>query len=202
MLRLVLLHLLDGQHEHDLISVAQQHNSRSASHTAIPGSFSFGSSHPSPPPLPILHPPLLLSMLAPLLAAGMEWDGSQPSQDNIWHAIKAVWASKWNSRAVSSLRKAGLQHGHLQMAVLCQPVIPAKYAFVAHTINPVTGAPPPCLLLVASSTASSAEWVVWPHAEKMKQEAVSTRNVLTREKAEGVLPACGLVLLWPHRSLA
>ena len=57
----------------------------------------------------------------------------------MWLAIKAVWASKWNSRAVSSLRKAGLQHQHLQMAVLCQPVIAAQYAFVAHTTNPVTG---------------------------------------------------------------
>lgn len=49
---------------------------------------------------------------------------------------------------MSSLHKAGLQHAHLQMAVLCQPVIPAQYAFVAHTTNPVTGASLPCHLLL------------------------------------------------------
>lgn len=40
---------------------------------------------------------------------------------------------------MSSLSKAGLQQQDLQMAVLCQPVVPAQYAFVAHTTNPVTG---------------------------------------------------------------
>ena len=75
----------------------------------------------------------------------------------MWHAIKAVWASKWNTRAVLSLRKAGLQHHDLQMAVLCQPVVPAQYAFVAHTTNPVTGLlhppPPPstgCVLVIST----------------------------------------------------
>lgn len=56
-----------------------------------------------------------------------------------WSAIKAVWASKWNERAVSSMRKAGLEHGELQMAVLCQPVIPAQFAFVVHTRHPTLG---------------------------------------------------------------
>ena len=78
------------------------------------------------------------SML-PMSIAGIAWDGSSPSWDSMWAAIKAVWASKWNSRAVSSLQKAGLQHKDLQMAVLCQPLIPAQYAFEAHMTNPTTG---------------------------------------------------------------
>lgn len=69
----------------------------------------------------------------------MQWNNEQPSWNDMWRCIKAVWASKWNARAVSSLRKAGLQHKDLQMAVLCQRVIPAKYAFVAHTTHPTTG---------------------------------------------------------------
>lgn len=73
------------------------------------------------------------------LDAGIEWDGLEPAWQDTWHCIKIVWASKWNSRAVSSLSKAGLRYAHLQVAVLCQPVIPAKYAFVAHTTHPVTG---------------------------------------------------------------
>ncbi|KAL3137438.1 COP9 signalosome complex subunit 8 [Trebouxia sp. C0010 RCD-2024] len=58
--------------------------------------------------------------------SGLQWDGSNPSWQDMWRAITAVWASKWNVRAHSSMRKAGLQHHHLQMAVLCQPVIPAQ----------------------------------------------------------------------------
>lgn len=71
--------------------------------------------------------------------AGIYWDGSSPSWEDMWRAIKAVWGSKWNSRAVSSLRKAGLRHQDLQMAVLCQHVISPHYAFVAHTTHPITG---------------------------------------------------------------
>ena len=61
------------------------------------------------------------------------------SWGQLWAAIKAVWASKWNERAVLSLRKAGLDHGQLQMAVLLQAVLPAQHAFVAHTVHPTTG---------------------------------------------------------------
>ena len=61
------------------------------------------------------------------------------SWGQLWAAIKAVWASKWNERAVLSLRKARLDHGQLQMAVLLQAVLPAQHAFVAHTVHPTTG---------------------------------------------------------------
>lgn len=85
----------------------------------------------------------------------------------MWRAIKAVWASKWNSRAVSSLRKASLQHQDLQMAVLCQPVVSAQYAFVAHTTNPVTGLIGKHLLswhdccFVISHARSVGNWTLW-----------------------------------------
>ena len=68
----------------------------------------------------------------------MAWSGAQ--WEGTWAAIRRVWASKWNDRAVLSLRRAGLPHAALQMAVLAQEVVPAQYAFVAHTTNPLTGA--------------------------------------------------------------
>ncbi|BDA43844.1 Alpha-glucan water dikinase, chloroplastic at C-terminar half [Coccomyxa sp. Obi] len=68
---------------------------------------------------------------------GIAWADGQ--WEGAWEAIKAVWASKWNERAVLSLRRAGLSHAALQMAVLCQEVVPAAYAFVAHTTHPTTG---------------------------------------------------------------
>lgn len=65
-------------------------------------------------------------------AAGYDWD-------RVWAAIKGVWASQWNSRAVAALGKAGLPLQHLRMGVLLQPLLPARYSWVAHTVNPATG---------------------------------------------------------------
>jgi alpha-glucan,water dikinase len=56
-----------------------------------------------------------------------------------WHAIRRVWASKWNERAYLSRRARGIPHESLQMAVLIQEVVPADYAFVIHTANPISG---------------------------------------------------------------
>lgn len=58
-----------------------------------------------------------------------------------WHAIKEVWASQWNDRALVSMRRAGLDPACLRMAILCQATLPAHYAFVSHTCNPLTGKP-------------------------------------------------------------
>jgi hypothetical protein len=65
-------------------------------------------------------------------AAHYDWD-------RVWSAIKGVWASQWNSRAVAALSKAGLPLQHLRMGVLLQPLLPARYSWVAHTVNPATG---------------------------------------------------------------
>ena len=55
-------------------------------------------------------------------------------------ALQGVWASKYNERALLSMRKVGLDFRDLRMAVLVQRVVPAAYAFVIHTHNPSTGA--------------------------------------------------------------
>jgi alpha-glucan,water dikinase len=60
--------------------------------------------------------------------------------EQTWHAIRRVWASKWNDRAYLSRRARGVPHDSLRMAVLIQEVVPADYAFVIHTANPLTGA--------------------------------------------------------------
>jgi len=57
----------------------------------------------------------------------------------VWTRIKQVWASKWNERACLSRQKLGIPHESLSMAVLIQEVVPADYAFVIHTVNPVNG---------------------------------------------------------------
>ncbi len=56
--------------------------------------------------------------------------------------MQGVWASKYNERALLSMRKVGLDFRNLRMAVLVQRVVPAAYAFVIHTHNPSTGEQP------------------------------------------------------------
>jgi alpha-glucan,water dikinase len=75
------------------------------------------------------------SLLEVSARAGLElgdWDAA-------WMAIKYVWASKWNKRAFLSRRLLGIPHDDLTMAVLIQAVVNAEYAFVIHTVHPLTG---------------------------------------------------------------
>ncbi len=59
--------------------------------------------------------------------------------DQVWTGVRRVWASKWNERAYLSRRARHVPHDDLLMAVLMQQVVPADYAFVLHTVNPITG---------------------------------------------------------------
>ncbi len=59
--------------------------------------------------------------------------------EEIWHAVRRVWASQWNERAYLSRRTHSVAHDSLRMAVLIQQLVPADYAFVIHTVNPLTG---------------------------------------------------------------
>jgi len=73
---------------------------------------------------------------------GLAWPGDPGVSEggsDAWAAITGVWASKWNDRAYLSCRKAALDHSAISMAVLCQQVVQARYAFVLHTTNPSTG---------------------------------------------------------------
>jgi alpha-glucan,water dikinase len=61
--------------------------------------------------------------------------------EEAWSAIKGVWASKFNERALLSTKKVGIPIEDIRMSVLCQQVIPADYAFVLHTKNPTNNNP-------------------------------------------------------------
>jgi len=88
---------------------------------------------------------LLLKMAAPaglkeVLPAACQNVGLAPVPwEQAWTAIRRVWASQWNDRAYLSRRARNVPHDSLKMAVLIQQVVPADYAFVIHTANPLTG---------------------------------------------------------------
>jgi alpha-glucan,water dikinase len=87
----------------------------------------------------------LLELAAPpalkdsLLRAWQQAGLASVPWDMAWQAIRRVWASKWNDRAYLSRRARAVPHDSLRMAVLIQQVVEADYAFVIHTVNPVTG---------------------------------------------------------------
>jgi len=56
-----------------------------------------------------------------------------------WHTMKRVLASKYNERAYIATKKIGVALEDIRMAVLVQKVVPAEYAFVIHTKNPLNG---------------------------------------------------------------
>jgi alpha-glucan,water dikinase len=61
------------------------------------------------------------------------------NMDKAWACIKRVWASKWNDRAHWNRKARGMPHENLLMAVLIQEVVPAKYAYIIHTVHPFSG---------------------------------------------------------------
>jgi len=82
-------------------------------------------------------PPALREVLEPICAAS---DGlSDAPFDDVWAGVLSVWASQWSDRAWLNRNAMKLKHEDLRMACLLQPVIPADFAFVLHTVNPVTG---------------------------------------------------------------
>lgn len=54
-------------------------------------------------------------------------------------AAVQVWGSKWTERAWLSRRAQGIADADLYMGVVLQSIIPADYAFVLHTADPVLG---------------------------------------------------------------
>ena len=93
----------------------------------------------------LIAPPALVTAAATAAeAAGLiskgDWaDSSSPAWVETWAAVSQVWASKWNDRAWLSRRAQGVADADLYMSVLLQEVIPANYAFVLHTADPITG---------------------------------------------------------------
>ena len=74
------------------------------------------------------------------------FDGGAPGDalddaglDDLLGAVKQVWASQWTERAFLSRRAMGWAEGDLRMAALVMPLVPAEYAFVLHTHDPVSG---------------------------------------------------------------
>mmetsp|Transcript_17376 Transcript_17376/g.40527 ORF Transcript_17376/g.40527 Transcript_17376/m.40527 type:complete len:1562 (-) Transcript_17376:127-4812(-) len=81
------------------------------------------------------------------LSEGMAAEGAKDGEARLsklynerdaWDAIKGVWASLFAIRPWVSLAKAGRSFHDLNMAVLVQELVEAKYAFVLHTTNPFT----------------------------------------------------------------
>lgn len=72
-----------------------------------------------------------------LAGAGLYDSISSVPQSGIAQAVKEVWASLWNRRAVQARQNSSVPHGRARMAVLIQTMMPADMSFIMHTVNPV-----------------------------------------------------------------
>jgi alpha-glucan,water dikinase len=70
--------------------------------------------------------------------ATVEWIDAD---ENLFDACKTVWGSVFNDRAWLSRKSMGIADEDLHMSVLIQELVPASYAFVIHTADPLTGNP-------------------------------------------------------------
>jgi hypothetical protein len=77
-------------------------------------------------------------LAAPLAMAAATY-GNSCGAEEIYAAVKKVWASKWNERAYLSRKACGVDEEELHMATLLMEVVPAEFAFVLHTANPLNG---------------------------------------------------------------
>lgn len=55
-------------------------------------------------------------------------------------AVVGCWASLWTARAIAYRDRLGIDHQTVKMAVVVQQLVPAEFAGVLFTANPVTGA--------------------------------------------------------------
>ncbi|EWS82775.1 PEP/pyruvate-binding domain-containing protein [Brachybacterium phenoliresistens] len=61
-------------------------------------------------------------------------------EEEVLAAVRRCWASLWTDRAVSYRRERGIDPHEVRIAVILQRMVPARWAGVAFTADPVTGA--------------------------------------------------------------
>jgi phosphoenolpyruvate synthase/pyruvate phosphate dikinase len=74
-------------------------------------------------------------------AAGLYESVANVLPQNVNSAIQQVWASLWTRRAAESRKAAGIRHEQAHMAVLVQEFFDPDFAFVLHTVSPVSQDP-------------------------------------------------------------
>lgn len=79
--------------------------------------------------------------LPELAGAGLYESVVNVPSAGVGDALKAVWASLWTERAVLGRRESAVQQAEARMAVLIQELVAPDFAFVLHTVNPLTRNP-------------------------------------------------------------
>lgn len=60
-------------------------------------------------------------------------------EQNVLDAIRRCWASLWTDRAIDYRQSRGIDHSRAKIAVVVQRMVPAEFAGVTFTSDPVTG---------------------------------------------------------------
>jgi phosphoglucan,water dikinase len=72
-----------------------------------------------------------------LAGAGLYDSFLSVPQTGIAAAVRKVWASLWNRRAVKARQNSLIPHDRARMAVLIQAMMAPDISFIMHTVNPV-----------------------------------------------------------------
>ncbi len=83
---------------------------------------------------------------------------SIPSKlDEVFYGMGSIETKPW-------VRKVGIDFRDIRMAVLCQRIVPAAYAFVIHTTNPSNGAAKRGRDSKSASPCTMLQRSLFPHA--------------------------------------
>jgi len=108
-------------------------------------------------------------------------------------AIRSCWASLWSERAVNYRLHQGIGQSDIELAVVVQQMVPADFAGVLFTANPVSGsrdefvidASPGLGEAVVAGLVTPDHFVVDRRSQGLKEGRPGRREVLVRSKVGG-----------------
>ncbi len=115
--------------------------------------------------------------------------GEQALLEAVW----SCWASLWSERAVLYRLRQNIDQAAVKLAVVVQQMVPADFAGVLFTANPVSGARHELVIdanpglgeAVVSGAVTPDHYVVDKRSQRVKEQRLGRREVMVRLKAGG-----------------
>ena len=114
-------------------------------------------------------------------------------EQNVLDAVCRCWASLWTGRAIDYRESRGIDHGLAKIAVVVQRMVPAEFAGVAFTSDPVTGdrhtmiidASPGLGVAVVSGLVTPEHFVIESRAGLVVSRRPGRHELRVRARADG-----------------
>jgi phosphohistidine swiveling domain-containing protein len=114
-------------------------------------------------------------------------------EEALLEAVRACWASLWSERAVHYRLRHQIDQSAVRLAVVVQQMVPAGFAGVLFTANPLSGARDELVIdanpglgeAVVSGLVTPDHFVVDRRSQRLKEQRPGRREVVVRLKAGG-----------------